>query len=84
MAHDVSDEAILALLREVAGSTGLSPEMTLAETSVDSLVLYEWLYALEARHAIGVDEEEFVRGCTETTTLGELCERARAASAAAS
>lgn len=76
MAFPALDE-LLVELREIAEDEAITGESKLAEIEVDSLDILEWVFEIERKAGIEVDESIYDKEALEDATVGDLYERIR-------
>ncbi len=76
MAFPALDE-LLVELREIAEDEAITGESKLAEIEVDSLDILEWIFEIERKAGIEVDESIYDKEALQDATVGDLYERIR-------
>lgn len=79
MAFPALDELIVEL-REIAEDDTITGASKLAEIEVDSLDILEWVFEIERKAGIEVDESVYDKEALEHASVGDLYERIKASS----
>lgn len=81
MAFPALDE-LLVELREIAEDDSITGASKLAEIEVDSLDILEWVFEIERKAGIEVDESVYDKDALADASVGDLYERIKASSGA--
>ncbi len=79
MAFPALDE-LLGELRAIAEDDTITGASKLAEIEVDSLDILEWVFEIERKAGIEVDESVYDKDALEDATVGDLYERIKTSS----
>ena len=79
MAFPALDE-LLGELRAIAEDDTITGASKLAEIEVDSLDILEWVFEIERKAGIEVDESVYDKDALEDATVGDLYERIKSSS----
>lgn len=71
-------EELLVELREIAEDDTITGASKLAEIEVDSLDILEWVFEIERRAGIEVDDSVYDKDALADGTVGDLYERIKA------
>ncbi|HEU5302674.1 MAG TPA: phosphopantetheine-binding protein [Acidimicrobiia bacterium] len=80
MAFPALDE-LLVELREIAEDDEITGASKLAEIEVDSLDILEWVFEIERKAGIEVDESIYDKDALADSTVGDLYERIKSSAA---
>jgi len=72
-------DEVVAQLREIADDDTIGPESRLTSLDIDSLDVMEWVFEIETRAGVRIDDELYAKGSLEAATVGEFYERVKGA-----
>jgi acyl carrier protein len=71
-------DEVIQQLREIAEDDTIGPDSRLTTLDIDSLDVMEWVYEIETRAGVRIDDGLYSKETLASATVGEFYERVKA------